>query len=504
MPWPGSLLTPMSISVASSSPRHRAASPSESSPDSNPYKKLYRPRPHTPRRPLAAIHVPPARDSDIWSSGIYTSSAERILRTLLGPVALLVAAPVFVNVAALAAKGYDSDIVAVLSAALADSPTFLSEAFPLPSFQVICAVASFVLFQLALFVLVPGQLFPGVRAPSGFVPQFKRNGVPAFAVTGAAFVLCHTYHVFPGEFIYDNLMQIMTLLNISAIAFALLLFIKGIYAPSTPDHGSSEFFPFRIYWGEELYPSIMGVDLKHFVICRIGMMSWWLFTISFMLASIRRHGALTPSTAASAFLNVLYVLKFSHFEVPGYPSAADIAVDRFGFMLCWGTIAFMPLVHNLQTLHLVNGSHVLPLSWPATAAWIALGIVMIALNYDSDTQRHRVRALNGKCLVWGRPARVIRAVYRDATGSQHCNLLLACGYHGIVRHFHYAPDIVLLFLYCAPAGFSRLLPFTYFFYLTALLLDRCQRIDRRCRAKYGDAWDEYAKLVPYKLLPGLF
>jgi hypothetical protein len=266
----------MSISVASSSPRHRAASPSESSPDSNPYKKLYRPRPHTPRRPLAAIHVPPARDSDIWSSGIYTSSAERILRTLLGPVALLVAAPVFVNVAALAAKGYDSDIVAVLSAALADSPTFLSAAFPLPSFQVICAVASFVLFQLALFVLVPGQLFPGVRAPSGFVPQvhpplrylasysilpafchltsaqFKRNGVPAFAVTGAAFVLCHTYHVFPGEFIYDNLMQIMTLLNISAIAFALLLFIKGIYAPSTPDHGSSEFFPFRIYWGEEL------------------------------------------------------------------------------------------------------------------------------------------------------------------------------------------------------------------------------------------------------------
>ena len=72
----------------------------------------------------------------------------------------------------------------------------------------------------------------------------------------------------------------------------------------------------------------MGVDLKHFVICRIGMMSWWLFTISFMLASIRRHGALTPSTAASAFLNVLYVLKFSHFEVPGYLSAADIAVDR--------------------------------------------------------------------------------------------------------------------------------------------------------------------------------
>jgi 7-dehydrocholesterol reductase len=154
-------------------------------------------------------------------------------------------------------------------------------------------------------------------------------------------------------------------------------------------------------------------------------------------------------------------------------------------MLCWGTIAFMPLVHNLQTLHLVNNSGLsfLSQSWAAATAWIILGIIMIALNYDSDTQRHRVRALDGKCLVWGSPARVLRAPYQDATGAMHCNLLLACGYHGIVRHFHYAPDIFLLFLYCAPAGFTRLLPFTYFLYLTALLLDRCQRIDRRCHAK---------------------
>ncbi len=53
-------------------------------------------------------------------------------------------------------------------------------------------------------------------------------------------------------------MEIMTLLNITAIVFALLLFVKGVYAPSTADHGSSEHFPFRIYWGEELYPSVLG------------------------------------------------------------------------------------------------------------------------------------------------------------------------------------------------------------------------------------------------------
>jgi len=65
------------------------------------------------------------------------------------------------------------------------------------------------------------------------------------------------------------------------------------------------------------------------------MMGWWLFTMSFVLASVRHHGSLMPSTTASALLNFLYVLKFSFFEVPGYLSAADIAVDRlFPFFAC--------------------------------------------------------------------------------------------------------------------------------------------------------------------------
>jgi 7-dehydrocholesterol reductase len=106
--------------------------------------------------------------------------------------------------------------------------------------------------------------------------------------------------------------------------------------------------------------------------------------------------------------------------------------------------------------------------------------------------------------VWGRPAVVISAPYVDSTGCKHTNLLVASGWLGLVRHFHYVPDICLLFLYCAPTGFTRPLTFIYFFYLTGLLLDRCQRIDARCCAKYGTAWQEYVLRVPYKLVPGVF
>ena len=88
--------------------------------------------------------------------------------------------------------------------------------------------------------------------------------------------------------------------------------------------------------------------------------------------------------------------------------------------------------------------------------------------------------------------------------KEHSALLSCCGFQGLARHFHYLPDIVNLFLYCAPAGFGRILPFSYFLYLTALLLHRTGRIDRRCHAKYGVAWEKYVKRVPYKLVPGVW
>ena len=172
-------------------------------------------------------------------------------------------------------------------------------------------------------------------------------------------------------------------------------------------------------------------------------------------------------------------------------------------MMCWGPVCFMPLVHTLQNLHLVRHAG-LPLSTAAAAAMLVLGNAMTCLNYDADTQRHRIRAAKGKCTVWGQPAKVIRATYHTSDGKRHAALLSCCGYQGLSRHFHYLPDIVNLFLYCSPAGFEHVLPFLYFIYLTILLLDRTSRIDQRCHAKYGLQWEEYCRRVPYRLVPGIW
>jgi 7-dehydrocholesterol reductase len=468
--------------------------------------------------------------SDIWGGESFSGSLERYLRLSLGPLLLLVLTPLFVNIAALTAKYHDSSVSNLLTfyrldisslASLQNHTTYplsivferivtlLVDAFPLPTFFVIKLVFGFVIFQLLLFILLPGKTFNGAIAPSGFIPRFKQHGHLAFLISLFMFGICVYNDLIKANIIYKELLPIMTLLNVTALVLAALLFIKGVYSPSTRDHGSPVDTPFlfRIFWGEELYPNFLGIDLKHFIICRCGMMSWFFFTLSFALSS--KNGLHpTPTMVASSTLSLLYVAKFFlYFEVPGYMSAADIAVDRFGFMLAWGTLAFMPLAHSLQVLHIVQGSSVLEMSWPIAICWILFGMIMIWLNLDADTQRHYVRAAikdGNKVTIWGKPVEVIRAPYIDSAGKKHENLLLVCGYHSLVRHFHYLPDIVLLFLYCAPSGFSHPLTFTYFFYLTGLLIDRCQRIDARCAAKYGKKWDEYVTRVPYKLIPGVF
>jgi delta14-sterol reductase len=44
----------------------------------------------------------------------------------------------------------------------------------------------------------------------------------------------------------------------------------------------------------------------------------------------------------------------------------------------------------------------------------------------------------------------------------------------------------------------------YPLYYVALLFPRERADERRCAAKYGDLWSEYVRLVPKRIIPGLY
>ena len=50
----------------------------------------------------------------------------------------------------------------------------------------------------------------------------------------------------------------------------------------------------------------------------------------------------------------------------------------------------------------------------------------------------------------------------------------------------------------------QIMGYTYSIFLTILLVDRAYRDDLRCASKYNTYWEQYRKLVPYKILPFVF
>jgi len=140
---------------------------------------------------------------------------------------------------------------------------------------------------------------------------------------------------------------------------------------------------------------------------------------------------------------------------------------------------------------------------PVALAMFAAGVACTFLNYWADYQRVYFRATKGDCLIWGRKPVFLEARYTTTKGEKHASLLLASGWWGVSRHWHYVPELGAAFFWCLPAGLYSPLGMSYFVFLTILLVDRSFRDDYRCGEKYGKDWEKYKALVPWRIIPGV-
>jgi 7-dehydrocholesterol reductase len=289
--------------------------------------------------------------------------------------------------------------------------------------------------------------------------------------------------------------------SLLALALCAGLYVKGLKFPSSSDAGGSSNFSWDFYWGTELHPQLLGVELKQLFNCRFAMMGWSIILLSFAAAQIELHGALSNSMLVCIGLQITYIFKFFVWE-GGYFNSLDVMHDRFGFYICWGVCAWLPCVYTLSALYLVD--HPRTLSPIVAVATFAFGLLALAINYSADEQRQRVRATHGQTRIWGRPPELIHATYVPADGHPRQNFLLVSGWWGVARHFHYVPELALALAWTSTVGFERMLPWFYPVFLCILLTHRAVRDDERCARKYGAAWVEYRRRVPWKMLPGVF
>jgi len=416
-------------------------------------------------------------------------------------------------------SGVNGSVLGLVERIVSSKGQFVVEAFnkTMPAFgsqlmwDVLRMLGAFMAFQLALMKLMPGRLHKGPVSPTGHVPVYIANGFQCYIASLSAYLLVvHVFKVVSAAEILRLYPHALATMSVVSLVFCLFLYIKGLYFPSGTDHGSSNNPVMDYYWGTELYPRIFGWDVKVFTNCRFGLMLWALLPIAFMGATVELGCPLTYAQVINTVLQVIYVAKFFAWET-GYFSTIDIMHDRAGYYICWGCLVWVPsvyvvhshyLAHQVLLAHTKNGSFT-DFSPVQAALCLLAGVLMIYVNYDADLQRPYVREMDGKCDIWGKPATFIRATYTTEGGQKRSSILVTCGWWGVSRHFHYLPEILASVFWTLPCGFSDAMPWFYVVFLTILLLDRAFRDDARCAAKYGASWDEYKKLVPWRILPGL-
>jgi len=433
-----------------------------------------------------------------------------VLKVVIGSLILLGCSPMFALVLVHANINLEGSWLALWHRIVA-AGFFgaMNEAIPAWSeiFVGVQVAAVFLVLQMAIMWLMPGNMHTGPIAPSGHVPVYKANGVQAFLFTIFLWAAGAHLGFFKAGFIYDIFAPFIAACNVIALALCVILYFKGRFAPSTPDAGHTGNLAFDIFWGTELYPRFghslwaVGFDVKLLTNCRFGMMFWGVGVLSLAAKQYELYGFVSSSMLVSAAIQVVYVLKFFLWEM-GYMCTMDIQHDRAGFYICWGCMVWVPSMYTCHTLFLTN--HPYALGTPLTVFLLLLGVASVYINYDADRQKTTFRESKGKCTIWGKPARKIEAQYLTSTGAKKTSLLLLSGWWGVSRHFHYVPELMAAFVWCAPTLWEgSLAGFTYFIFLSILLTDRSFRDDARCRSKYGDYWTQYCAAVPYKIVPYL-
>jgi len=91
-------------------------------------------------------------------------------------------------------------------------------------------------------------------------------------------------------------------------------------------------------------------------------------------------------------------------------------------------------------------------------------------------------------------------VIRSADG----HTILADGWYGYARKIHYTCDLFFALSWGLVTGFKSPFPWFYPCFFAGMIIHRAMRDIEKCRRKYGEAWTEYEKLVPYLFIPYVF
>uniref|UniRef100_A0A6A7G960 Delta(14)-sterol reductase n=2 Tax=Hirondellea gigas TaxID=1518452 RepID=A0A6A7G960_9CRUS len=337
-------------------------------------------------------------------------------------------------------------------------------------------------------IYLSGKTVKGLpmRGQNGKQLKYTMNGWKAFWLMWIILFGFHQSRILPITVFYDLCGELMTV----SFAFSSLLSLWLFLFPNDNSPTTRSISGF--WFGRDLNPRFRGFDWKLFCEARPGLPLWAVLNVSTCVKQYETFGSVSSSMLLITFMQFWYVVDYFWNE-EAILSTMDIMTDHFGFMLCFGDLAWVPFTYTIQTRFLCSMDSLHEASPLLLAASFIIFVVGFIVFRSSNSQKHNFRMNPSKHQKKG-------TFIETKSGSR----LLISGWWGWVRHANYLGDIMMGWSWSLPTGYSTLLAYFYPIYFTILVLHREYRDNVHCQKKYGDDWTRYCKIVPYRLIPYVY
>ncbi|VDN60720.1 unnamed protein product [Dracunculus medinensis] len=324
------------------------------------------------------------------------------------------------------------------------------------------------------------------------IAQFV-NTFPSCLLVVLFFIMGSTLGFYRATIFYSNWISIISLLNIVSLLITFILYVR---------RQTSDFFnSIDFYYGTELTPTILDIDIKHFVTYRISFTLWAIYIISAYHYSKSIRGQISLELIACAILQLIYIARTLWFEHFHY-SQLDAQVDKAGFCRIWRGMVLLPTLYVTPISLLARNQSVLPK--PLSVLLFLMGLTAIYVNTDINQQRYNFRIGNGNVKIWGKDPFFIAAKFRRENGDFGTNLLLGSGWWGLSRHPNYLAEWLSFMFWSLLQGSTTIIPYSPLIYLAIFLYLRTVHDEIRCLGKYGNYWLQHSNRVNFMLIPSIY
>ncbi|KAI9807514.1 MAG: hypothetical protein M1825_005454 [Sarcosagium campestre] len=376
-----------------------------------------------------------------------------------------------------------------------------------PSLKAWTIYWAFFIFEGACYILLPGVTVMGKPLPheGGKQLPYYCSGPWSLYTTLSIAAVLHVTGLFPLYTLLDEFGPLMSVAIISGFLVSFVAYFSALYRGA--EHRMSGYPIYDFFMGAELNPRMFGIlDFKMFFEVRLP---WFILLLTTLAAAARQYeqfGWVSGEVAFMVMAHFLYANACSKGE-ECIATTWDMYHEKWGFMLIFWNLAGVPLSYCHCTIYLANHA-------PSVYRWnrpflVGLFIAYLFVYWVWDTtnsQKNRFRQLERGDVPQRKafpqlPWQTVQnpRVIKSKTGDT----ILADGWYGYARKIHYTCDLFFAISWGLITGFSSPFPWFYPVFFTIMILHRAWRDIVKCQAKYGEAWDEYIRLVPYLFIPGV-